>query len=163
MQNVNDKDTQSVNPADRCAPADFCDRSERYNMNSIKDYINSIYSLYENGTSHGYIYRDLILEVHEAYHGSNIWRNVVKAVKKRDKELCKKCGLAPAIGITHHTSYENWGKGDAHEISDCIYLCQSCHNTEHYNKDQVDVPFWARRRTREIRSEIIKKMFMNEI
>jgi len=65
-------------------------------------------------------------------------------------------------GIAHHTSYENWGKGDSYEISDCIYLCQNCHNVEHKSAEQVYVPFWARRNSGEIRDEIMKRMFVNE-
>lgn len=132
-------------------------------MNSIKEYIHLIFPLYKNGTFHGYIYRDVMREVYEAYHGSYIWREVVKAVRERDEGRCRKCGLVPDEGITHHTSYENWGKGDSYEIGNCIYLCKSCHNAEHNKQDQLDVPFWARRSTGEVRSEIMHKLFMHEI
>ena len=54
-------------------------------MNSIKDYVHSLSPLYENETLPGYIYRELMIEVYEAYQGSYVWHEVVKAVKEEKR------------------------------------------------------------------------------
>lgn len=131
-------------------------------LNTIKKYIAALHPLYENRTFDSYLHRDVMRDVYHDYQNSYIWRQVVSAVKERDKNICKICGKKPNKGYVHHTTYRNWGKGDCLEIGDCIYVCQGCHTSEHKSKDQSYVPFWASR-DKEVRFELSRELYMREI
>ena len=138
--------------------------------NTIKLYILEMLPLYEKrlvGCT-GYLYRDIMTEVYSLYQGSQIWKNVVSEVKKRDQNLCRNCGIELLKNaVVHHCSYNNWGKGDILEIDDCILVCRKCHANEHKKLNNEYVPFFAHRESNETRIEIkmenMKKLMLNEI
>lgn len=86
-----------------------------------------------------------MVDIYIKYHNSNDWKRVVDAVKNRDGNRCKKCQNANKKFIAHHISYENWGKGNDHEIDDCELLCTKCHAEEHRGS-KISVPFFAQRK-----------------
>ncbi|MBM4145647.1 MAG: HNH endonuclease [Nitrospira sp.] len=90
-------------------------------------------------------FRNRMNHIYQEYNQSRIWLNVVKAVIERDKKTCQDCGTQPKIGIAHHTSYQNWAKGNNEEIRDCVFLCKKCHNARHRNNRDEPTPFWASR------------------
>jgi len=89
-------------------------------------------------------YRLAMKELYSYYQNSKYWKEVVKAVRKRDNNTCQDCGQTEGILIVHHNDYLNWGYGDQREIDDCILVCSRCHTIRHRNFS-VDVPFWADR------------------
>jgi len=92
---------------------------------------------------HGYAYRATMVDVYRAYQHSNEWRLLTERVKKRDNNCCRECGeKVNKNGVVHHCSYDNWGKGDALEEADCLYVCKGCH-THLHKSTPIDVPFWA--------------------
>ena len=85
--------------------------------------------------------RKKMLEIFNIYNHSNEWQRVRKQVKERDKNTCVDCKKYVENGISHHTKYDNWGKGNFEEVKDCVYLCIPCHIKKHV---KMLIPFWAR-------------------
>lgn len=112
-------------------------------------------------------FRERMSHIYFEYQKSYLWSNVVNAVIERDKKTCQGCGKQPQIGIAHHTSYKNWGKGNNEEIRDCVYLCKKCHNARHRKNGDELTPFWASRNydpdLDRIEEEDVAKLFIQEI
>lgn len=88
-------------------------------------------------------YRSAMVDIFRYYMSSPAWNIVKNEVYERDNNRCVDCAQGEGKLIVHHTSYDNWGKGNYQEIEDCILVCPVCHNKRHRD-NSVKVPFWAK-------------------
>lgn len=57
----------------------------------LSDYVKTVANkAYTRHGCDGYLYRDIMRELYEAYQASETWRLVVTSVKDRDNGLCVK-------------------------------------------------------------------------
>jgi 5-methylcytosine-specific restriction endonuclease McrA len=91
------------------------------------------------------VFRQAMVDVFLKYMASDVWQGVREAVIRESNGQCVDCLRQIREGTVHHTSYEDWGKGNIEEVMSCIYLCKKCDRKRHNGPGSVEVPFWAKR------------------
>jgi len=79
----------------------------------------------------------------QAHYSSEEWKRASKAVWKRDKAICQKCGLDKnsnreiSFDIHHIKSFEH--KELRSTVSNLVLLCEPCHYWVHSKKNKKDL------------------------
>ncbi len=106
-------------------------------------------AVYEKGDYLYFKYRFVMAVAFLEYNASKEWAYVKQKVIERDDFTCVDCKTtcpSDDNGVIHHEHYDNWGRGDCHEIESCVFLCKKCHKKRHNKPDmKITVPFWAKR------------------
>jgi len=99
-------------------------------------------------------YREAMVALHQIYHASRDWKDNRERTLEQASGRCEECG---AVSTTaHHTTYENWALGEE-ELQDLKAVCRHCHASAH-RRNEVDVPFFARRNADHVTSFLPSKI-----
>jgi len=96
--------------------------------------------MYDKGGSKNPNWKGGVTPERQAFYSSNEWKKARKAVYKRDKCQCKRCGAKNKILHIHHiVSFANKELRD--EVSNLVLLCVDCHHfvhsRENINKEYI--------------------------